>query len=186
MKTKLLVYLVALLLALMIWGASEANAMELNDGHVAGLNTVDASKQMHKNYMKKIRRRKMREKQAEEKRKQEEFEWNWYLLAHLIYAENGDDRYSEYQKAMQYTGSVLLNRVKSSRYPDTIEECIFQRGQYACTWDGHFEHKPSKEAWDIAKGLLIEGSCLPEDVLYAAEFVQGDIYDKVAGTYYCY
>ena len=108
------------------------------------------------------------------------------LMAHLIYAENGDDSYSEYMKAMEYTGSVVINRMKSERYPDTLEGVIYQRGQYACTWDGNIEKEPSADAYEVASKLIRSGSKLPEYVLYAAEFKQGLVYDKVAGTYYCY
>ena len=31
-------------------------------------------------------------------------------------------------------GSVVLNRVESEYYPDTIREVIYQPGQYAPTW----------------------------------------------------
>lgn len=108
------------------------------------------------------------------------------LMAHLIYAENGDDSYSEYMKAMEYTGSVVLNRVASERYPDTLEGVIYQRGQYACTWDGGIEKEPSADAFEVASKLIKDGSKLPAGVLGAAEFKQGRVYDYVAGTYYCY
>lgn len=108
------------------------------------------------------------------------------ILAHMIYAENGDDSYSEYVKAMEYTGSVALNRVASDRYPDNLEDVIFQHGQYACTWDGGFHKTPSDDAYKVARDLIRNGSKLPGKVLYAAEFKQGHVYDHVAGTYYCY
>lgn len=108
------------------------------------------------------------------------------ILAHLIYAENGDDSYTEYMKAMEYTGAVVLNRVESEKYPDTLEGVIYQRGQYACTWDGGMDKEPSADAYEVASKLIRSGSKLPEDVLYAAEFKQGTVYDYVAGTYYCY
>lgn len=108
------------------------------------------------------------------------------LMAHLIYAENGDDSYTEYMKAMEYTGSVALNRVASDKYPDTLEGVIYQHGQYACTWDGGINKEPSEDAYEVASKLLRSGSVLPGGVLGASEFTQGRVYDYVAGTYYCY
>ena len=108
------------------------------------------------------------------------------LMAHLVFAENGDDSYSEYKKAMMYTGSVVLNRVASDKFPGTIEDVIYQKGQYACTWDGGMDKKPSEDAYEVAEDLIRNGSKIPDKVLYAAEFKQGCVYDYVAGTYYCY
>lgn len=147
---------------------------------VAGIDTSKAVKALHKQEVKE-------KKKTEKKRKQKIRSDNIDLMARLIYAENGDDSYSEYRKAMLYTGSVVLNRVKSSRYPDTIEDVIYQKGQYQCTWNGHIYKTPSNDAYEIAKKLIDEGSSLPYYVLFAAEFIQGrGVYDKVAGTYYCY
>lgn len=106
------------------------------------------------------------------------------LLAHLIYAESGNLG----EQAMIYTGSVVLNRVKYHRYfPDTIREVIYQRGQYACTWDGHINLEPSITAYNVADLLLRHGSHLPENVVFQAEFKQGDgVYAQIGNTYYCY
>lgn len=105
------------------------------------------------------------------------------LLAHLVYAETGNLG----KQAMMYTGSVVLNRVAYNRYyPNTIKEVIFQRGQYACTWDGHFEWTPSQDAYDVAYELLKNGSVLPSGVVFQSEFRQGDfVYAIMGNTYYC-
>lgn len=112
--------------------------------------------------------------------KEEQRQQDIEMLAHLVNAEN------EGYKARMYTGSVVLNRVESSRYPDSIEGVIWQRGQYACLDDGHYWWEPDELAYKVAEQLIDEGSVIPKDVLMAAEFVQGEIYDKVDGTYYCY
>lgn len=105
------------------------------------------------------------------------------LLAHLIEAESGGDSEVE----MWYTGSVVLNRIKSGKYPDTLEDVIYQKGQYECTWNGHIEKEPSDIAYEVAAELLTNGGVIPDYVIYQAEFTQGDgIYEKVNNTYYCY
>lgn len=56
-----------------------------------------------------------------------------YLLANLIYCEAGGEPY-EGQVAV---GSVVMNRVLSSVFPNTIPEVIYQRRQFAPVSDGH-------------------------------------------------
>lgn len=106
-----------------------------------------------------------------------------YLLAHLMYAEYSDGTNEQMQL---YIGSVVLNRMKHGSYPDTMYEVIYQRGQYACTWDGNFEKEPDAETWSNAEKLLQSGSVLPDNVVYQAEFIQGDVYAHIGNTYFCY
>jgi hypothetical protein len=84
-------------------------------------------------------------------------------------------------------GSVVLNRVASEYFPDTMYEVIYQKGQYACTWDGNIEKEPNERAYKIAEDLLRNGSVLPANVIFQAEFKQGDgVYSKVQNMYFCY
>lgn len=86
-----------------------------------------------------------------------------------------------------YVGSVVLNRVADDRFPNTIEQVIFQKGQYACTWDGNFNQEPSERAYEIASDLLNMGSVLPSQVVFQAQFEQGSgIYIKEQNMYFCY
>ena len=106
-----------------------------------------------------------------------------YILSHLIYAEAGNQNW-DFQVA---TGSVVLNRVKSNKFPNSIKGVVFQRGQYACTWDGNYNKTPSKQAKNVAKYLLQNGSQLPSYVIWQAEFKQGKgVYKKLGNTYFCY
>lgn len=105
-----------------------------------------------------------------------------YILSHVIYGEA-----SGCSNDMQLSvGSVVLNRVSSDEYPDSIYGVVFQEGQYACTWDGNYDKTPDQQAIDNAKYLLEHGSVLPEYVLYQAEFIQGNIYKQIGNTYFCY
>lgn len=105
-----------------------------------------------------------------------------YILSHLIYGEAGGES-DECQLAV---GSVVLNRVKSSSFPNSIESVVFAPGQYACTWDGNYDKEPSQRAIDNARYLLENGSTLPDGVVYQAQFVQGEIYAEIDGEYFCY
>lgn len=106
------------------------------------------------------------------------------LLAKLITAEQGYDK----DKYCYYlTGSVVLNRMCSDEFPNTLYEVIYQRGQYACTWNGMIKNDYDPVAFEVAKKLLVEGTTIPETVVFQAEFVQGSgIYEYMNNTYYCY
>lgn len=134
-------------------------------------NTVYASEQMAEN----------------EKQKgieQSQYTEDMWMLAHLINAEAGSDWCSD--DLMRYVGSVALNRAQHEAFPNTLEEVIYQPGQYACTWDGNFEKKPCERAVRIAKELLDSGSVLPVDVVFQAEFIQGSgCYIQEQNMYLC-
>lgn len=108
------------------------------------------------------------------------------LLARLMTAEQG---YGADEKLYFYTGSVVLNRVASDRFPNTIREVVYQKNplQYECTKNGHINRPYDDVAWEVAEALLIDGSVLPVDVVYQAEFKQGSgVYEQVGRTYFCY
>lgn len=105
------------------------------------------------------------------------------LLARLITAEVGiDDEERSY-----LCGAVVLNRIKSKDFPDTLRDVIYQPGQYQCTWNGHIDRDYEDIAYEIAEGLLTDGAEVDERVIYQAEFRQGSgVYKKIGNTYFCY
>ena len=56
------------------------------------------------------------------------------LLARLI---NGEARGEPYEGQVA-VGAVILNRVKSPKFPNTIPGVIYQEGQFSCIKDGQF------------------------------------------------
>ena len=107
-----------------------------------------------------------------------------YLLAHVICGEAQNCPRSE----QEYVGSVVLNRVKSDRFPDTLSEVIYQTDpvQYTCAWDGNFDREPTEENWDVAADLLENGSVLPDDVVWQSAEPQGSYtYIHTDYHYYC-
>lgn len=93
---------------------------------------------------------------------------DYELLAKVIYRETGNQG----KECMLYCGSVILNRVKSNRYPDTIYGVVFQHignsYQYsvARNKDRLYNTVPSDTAYEVAKYLLENGSYIPDYVLY--------------------
>lgn len=84
-------------------------------------------------------------------------------------------------------GSVVLNRVKSPYYPNSIQAVVFQKGQYACTKDGNYYREPTERNRANAKWLLENGSITPDNVVYQSGEKQGSgVYLKTDYHYYCY
>ena len=104
------------------------------------------------------------------------------MISHIIYAEAG----AEGDKTQKYVGSVVLNRVADSRFPNTIEGVVFQKGQYSPVRNGAYYKTPSERAVKNAKYLLDNGSILPSGVIFQSEFKQGSVYEKVGNMYFCY
>ena len=68
------------------------------------------------------------------------------LLARLI---NGEARGEPYEGQVA-VGAVVLNRVKSPQFPNTIAGVIYQKGQFSCVTDGQFD-KPIDKASTVYK-----------------------------------
>jgi spore germination cell wall hydrolase CwlJ-like protein len=105
------------------------------------------------------------------------------LLARLITAEVGTDN----EERAYLCGSVVINRMRSDDFPDTLEEVIYQTNpiQYECIENGHINNPYTDIAWEIAEELLTEGTTV-DGIIYQAEFQQGKIYKQIGNTYFCY
>lgn len=113
------------------------------------------------------------------------------LLSRLIFAEVGCEWIPD--DIQLYVGSVVLNRVESDLFPDNIYDVIYAKGQYSPTWSGAINNTPDERTIANAKRLLEDGSLLPANVVFQANFKQGDgvyheYYDEPLGTttYFCY
>lgn len=107
------------------------------------------------------------------------------LLARVIHCEAGSSWLTdEHQLAV---GSVVLNRVADSRFPNTISGVVYQRGQYACVPNGMINRTPSERAIKNAKYLLENGVTIPTNVVWQAQFKQGKgVWKYIQGHYFCY
>ncbi len=88
-----------------------------------------------------------------------------YLLANLIYCEAGGEPY-EGQVAV---GAVVMNRVLSSVYPDTVTGVIYQRGQFSPAGSGRLaialaQNKATSSCYQAAdqamSGVTNVGNCV--------------------------
>lgn len=113
------------------------------------------------------------------------------LLARIIYAEVGSTWIPDWVQRM--VGSVVLNRVKSSHYPNTIRDVIYQPGQYSPTWNGSISKSPDARTIANARYLLEHGSICPDNVIGQNSIITGSgvyqsYHDSILGTtvYFCY
>lgn len=118
------------------------------------------------------------------------------MLAITIYREAGADYIAD--STRQMVGEVVLNRVASEYFPNTIYEVLtapYQYGRFA--WTGvvwperagyECETHAVARAYECAEALL-SGSVerlLPEDTIWQAEFTQGaETVAFVDGIYFC-
>lgn len=113
------------------------------------------------------------------------------LLARIINAEAGCDWIPDWVQRM--VGSVVLNRVKSQYFPNTIREVIYQPGQYGPVYNGMINYTPSKRVIENARYVLENGSTCPANVTGQNGVISGSgvytsYYDSILGTtmYFCY
>ena len=108
-------------------------------------------------------------------------EYDFELLARVIEAEAGGE--SDYHKLC--VGTVVMNRVDSEKYPNSIEGVIYQPGQYQCVTNSHINKEPSESSYEVAKSILDGRRMFRSSVVYQAEFIQGKVVEKVGNTYFC-
>ncbi len=73
-----------------------------------------------------------------------------YLLAKCIYAEGRGESYTG-QVAI---GAVIMNRVKSPSFPNTISGVIYQSGAFTAVTDGQINLEPDQTAYNAAKDAI--------------------------------
>ncbi len=72
------------------------------------------------------------------------------LLARCVYAEARGEPYTG-QVAI---AAVVLNRVRSSKFPNTISGVIYQSGAFTCVSDGQINYSPNSSATKAAKDAV--------------------------------
>ncbi len=72
------------------------------------------------------------------------------LLAHLVYAEARGEPYS----GQVAVAAVVLNRVKSNSFPNTVAGVIYERGAFSVVADGQINLQPNQTAISAARDAL--------------------------------
>lgn len=114
-----------------------------------------------------------------------------FLLSKIITSEAGSERLSSEWRMC--VGEVVMNRVASPEFPNTVEEVIMQEGQYEGVDTDEFTYclTPTEDSVDVALRLLQGERLLEPWVVFQANFPQGGgtyarYYDSSYGyTYFC-
>ncbi len=73
-----------------------------------------------------------------------------YLLAKCIYAEARGESYT----GQVAVGAVILNRVASSKFPNSISGVIYQKNAFTAVTDGQINLSPDKTAMNAAQDAM--------------------------------
>lgn len=90
------------------------------------------------------------------------------IVARVVMGEAGGCPW-EHQVAV---AAVVVNRVHSPYFPDTVREVVSSPGQYTSLYLSGFD-KTSRQCYEAAKIALDGTDDVPDDVIWQAEFPQG-------------
>ncbi|MGI6264272.1 MAG: G5 domain-containing protein [Acutalibacteraceae bacterium] len=119
-----------------------------------------------------------------------------YCLAVAIYREAGSDWLTDEHRAL--VGCVVMNRVRSPLFANTVRGVLMSPGQYQGLSSGVYfpagvsESSPAvQRAYRVAREVLEGQWSCPENVVFQAGFPQGSgtyrtIYAYGTVTYFCY
>lgn len=112
-----------------------------------------------------------------------------YLLARVIYSEAGSDWLDEEFRIC--VGEVVLNRVESPEFPDTIYDVVYQKGQYPVVNSAGFSSmEPGEDCVSAALKLLQGERLMVPSVVYQSDSIQGELFSmysdmRLGNTYFC-
>ena len=120
-----------------------------------------------------------------------------YMLAQCVQAEAG--HYKNHSKAQKMITSVILHRVDSVDFPDTIKDVIYQKNggssQFSVAYNGAMQkQKVTPETLSNVYEVLLFGYDIPFDVQYfyaeslkESNWVKNlEVYATVEGTVFAY
>lgn len=103
------------------------------------------------------------------------------LLARVVYAESN----TETLEGQIAVAQVVLNRVRSASFPDTVSEVIYQERQFSTApiLDSVTPTENNYEAVDLAFELEV----VPYDVLYFSRGAENDrVWGRIGAHVFCY
>ena len=111
------------------------------------------------------------------------------LLSRVLDAMAGSDWLTD--DFRMCVGEVVLNRVASPEFPDTLYGVVYQRGQYTVVNTARFSTiVPRRECVDCALRLLLGERHMVPAVVYQADYLQGELFTmfpdrQLGATYFC-
>lgn len=130
-----------------------------------------------------------------ESESEEEDKWwtdnDLHMLAAVIYYEAGSDECTD--RHQQLVGQVVVNRMYSTEFPNTIYDVITQPMQYGtCSMvlNNMGTDAIPQRCYDNALAVLNNDVDCPSDIVWQAGFIQGEIYEvyntTYSTTYFCH
>ena len=105
-----------------------------------------------------------------------------YILGCVIRAEAGNQSFLG-QKAV---AEVVLNRVMSPKFPNTIKEVVYQKGQFS-TASVLTKYPPTDMQYEVIEAVFQESEpSLPSDVFFFATYPFREVYEQIGDHYFCY
>lgn len=107
------------------------------------------------------------------------------MISNVVAAEAGNQDW----EAQVYVACVILNRVESEEFPNTVSEIIFQSNpqQFCCVWDGGYERAVPTDAIYEAVQYVLDEYRIPRNVLFFTSngYLKGyKPYTKIADMYF--
>ena len=72
------------------------------------------------------------------------------MLARVVYGEARGEPYT----GQDAVAAVVLNRVRSSSFPNSVAGVVYQSGAFDCVSDGQINLTPNQSAYNAAKDAL--------------------------------
>lgn len=104
------------------------------------------------------------------------------LLARVVWVESR----GECAEGQQAVAEVVLNRMASENFPDSLNDVIYGEGQFrSVPWLE--EAEPYQVQYEAIEKALYGPYVLPEDVMYFATFqTNEDVWGQIGGHIFCY
>lgn len=84
------------------------------------------------------------------------------MISQIIMAEAEGEEW----EVQWYIACVILNRVESDLFPDSIEEVIFQENQFSCVWNGRYDRVVPNDSCMEALQYALDTERIPKYVYY--------------------
>lgn len=108
------------------------------------------------------------------------------LLAEVIYHENW---HTDKEKlTAYYTGAVVMNRVHSKEWPNTVKEVLYQKGQYSTTKKFYTAELP-EECYEMARNIYRNGTPdVPKEIVFQSmnPKLGSKVWKSINGEYFAY
>ena len=118
---------------------------------------------------------------------QDEIDAELDMLGRVVYIEAGSSWISD--RHQQLVACVVLNRCADERFPATIKDNVYKRGQYACASRLYSvsRDKIPDRCYTNAKAAAYGQVECPVNVVWQAQFKQGrGTYERIGNTYFCW